>query len=148
MAMVVLMVVLTPALARAQLTDFSRLKVQVGQEVFITDLLSGQCTQGHVRALSASSLELDGQRFVPAQGMRIRKRGDPIWTGAAIGFGVGFAVRGGQGCATTRCGLLAGLVYAALGALLDHGRDGFTTIYERSVPTGMAAADEPAKCPQ
>ena len=73
--------------AEAQ-TDFTSLRIKPGDFVYITSS-SGVQVGGILETIAPDSLSLAGRTFKPEPGLRIERRGDPIWDGAAIGAGVG-----------------------------------------------------------
>jgi hypothetical protein len=93
---------LVPSLAFSQAAahnlDELRLKVKVGDTIFVTDQ-SGREQPGRIIDLSPTALVLalnGGRRELPESGIvRIRKRQpDPLWTGGLVGaaIGAGFGV--------------------------------------------------------
>jgi hypothetical protein len=133
--LVVLLCAAAPAQAFAQ-DDFSRLALKPGQVIFVTDstdtIVSGVASQA-----SASELTVDGRRFTPATVLKIERKGDSVWNGAAIGFAAGAAsglTIGAEACADSskwRCVVGGGVTLGAIGALIDWARTGRTTIYDR-----------------
>ena len=118
------------ALASAQTApDFSALRASVGDRVIITDA-GGVEVGGRVTALSPSALSIDGYSFTPGEAVKVERPGDPVWDGAAIGYGVGalFGLTiGAEGClhsAVWRCVNAGGITYGLLGALIDYAHKG------------------------
>jgi hypothetical protein len=134
-ALAIVMCAALPTSASAQ-DDFSRLKAKLGQIVYVTDGNTGIEVSGPLTGLSPSELSIDGYRFEPQRGMKIERRGDSLWNGAAIGFGLGAVLA----VCTFACGdqriwvsrLESGLFWAGIGTLIDHEHVGRTTIFDRS----------------
>ena len=130
-------IALPTATASAQrATDFSTLPVKVGETIFVTDAATGVAVSGPLTALSPARLSIDGYAFTPDSALTIERAGDPIWGGAAVGFALGafalypvvpetFVSQGG------RFRINNGLMWGAIGALIDHAHKGRTTIYNR-----------------
>jgi hypothetical protein len=120
--------------------DFTGLPIKPGDTIFVTDLASGVEVGGRLRALSAGALSIDGYEFRPAAGLRIERRGDPIWDGAAYGFGVGVLAGitiGAEACLhrpAWHCVVESGVSYAAVGTLMDWRHKGRTRVYESGSP--------------
>ena len=118
--------------------DFSRLRLLVGDVVYVTDLTTGVEVKGPIRSLSPDALAIDGLQFEIGQPLKIELAGDPIWDGAAIGFGVGalFGVTiGSEACLHApqwTCAVSGGVTYAALGALIDWVHKGRRFVYATS----------------
>ena len=116
-------------------SDFSRLRLRVGDVIYVTDLATGVEVKGPVRSLSPGSLAIDGYRFEAGRSLKIERPGDPIWDGAAIGFGVGalFGVSvGSEAClhaSKWSCVVSGGVSYAALGAVIDWAHKGRRFVY-------------------
>jgi len=120
--------------ASAQPQDFSLLRVKVGDTIFVTDAATGVAVSGPLTALSPARLSIDGYAFTPDSALKIERAGDPIWGGAAVGFALGafalypvapetFVSQGG------RFRINNGLMWGAIGALIDRAHKGRTTIY-------------------
>ena len=118
--------------------DFSKLKVKIGDIIYVTDLNTGTSVNGPIGTLSPSELTINGYRFNPRAALKIERRGDPPWEGAAVGFALGafalfpilpetFVPRGGA------VRINNGLFWGCIGALVDRAHKGRTTIY-RSPP--------------
>ena len=116
--------------------DFSKLKVRIGDMVYVTDQDTGVRIGGHLKTLSPSEMAVDGHVFQPHRGLKIEREGDPIWEGALIGLGAGLLLRFTAGPDTCRnhridlCAIGAGLPLAAIGAFIDWRHKGRTTIYQ------------------
>jgi hypothetical protein len=115
--------------------DFSDLNARPGDTVYVTEPSGTQVT-GQLTSLSPWSLTIDRYQFKPAIGLRIERRGDPIWDGAVIGLAAGVGL--GALTAAGECGIdrgawactLAGAGWLGLiGALIDWQRVGRTSIY-------------------
>ena len=126
----------TTALAQE---DFSQLTLTPGQMIYVTDPAGGTEIRGPLSQISASELTIDGHRFTPSSGLKIARKGDPVWNGAAIGFAAGVVsglTIGGEACAASSkwsCVIGGGLTLGALGALIDWAHSGRTTVYEGRV---------------
>jgi hypothetical protein len=113
--------------------DFTQLPVKPGQLIHVTE--NGVTVSGPVVTLTPSSLTIDSRKFTPHSGLRIETDGDPIWNGAAIGFGIGVVAGmtiGAEACLDAPliyCGIGGGLVYGGIGALIDHLHKGRARIY-------------------
>ena len=90
---------------------------------------------GVVTDLSPTLLTIGGVALKPEPGLRVERSGDSIWNGLGIGFVAGAVLGasvGRRGCfhgATLGCVVKPGLVFGALGALLDRARVGRTTVF-------------------
>jgi hypothetical protein len=121
--------------APAAAPDFSGIRLRVGDVVYVTDLETGVEVKGPIRSLSPGLLAIDGYRFEAGRSLKIERPGDPIWDGAAIGFGVGalFGVSiGSEACLHApkwQCAVSGGVSYAALGALIDWAHKGRRFVY-------------------
>jgi len=115
--------------------DFSTLNIQVGDRIRLSDLGNGTRISGRVSRVSPTEIWVDSYRFRPDNRLKIERSGDPIWDGAAVGFGLGslfvfpvipetFVPTGG------RFRINNGLFWGAIGALIDHAHRGRTTIYD------------------
>jgi hypothetical protein len=120
--------------ASAQPKDFSLLRVKVGDTIFVTDAATGVEVSGPLTTLAPARLSIDGYAFTPESAFTIARAGDPIWGGAAVGFALGafalypvvpetFVSQGG------RFRINNGLMWGAIGALIDRAHKGRTTIY-------------------
>ena len=119
--------------------DFSHLKVKLGQIVYVTDTTTGVEVSGPLKALSPTHLSIDGYAFEPREDLKVERLGDPVWDGAAWGFGIGFlfgAVLVVPECSAPQrawqCVLGPAAELAAIGAFIDWRIKGRTTIYDRS----------------
>jgi hypothetical protein len=142
---VMLLYVAAPATTWAQ-DDFSRLALKPGQVVFVTDASTGTTVSGVATQVTASELTVDGRRFTPAPGLKIARKGDALWNGAAIGFAAGAVsglTIGAEACADSsqwHCVVGGGVTLAAIGALIDWAHAGRTTIYDgRRASAGRTA---------
>jgi hypothetical protein len=117
---------------------FSALRLHVDEVVYVTDLTTGVEVKGAIRSLSPHVLAIDGYQFEFRQRLKIERPGDPLWDGAAIGFGVGalFGVTiGSEAClhaSPWKCVVSGGASYAALGALIDWAHEGRRSVYATS----------------
>ena len=140
LALTIALTLCLSSLASAQ-DDFGRLKVKLGQIVYVTDASSGVEVSGPLTSLAPRELSIDGYRFEPKPGLKIERAGDSVWDGAALGFGVGllygaalvmpecFAPRSRTGCL-----LGPAIGFAAIGAFIDYATVGRTTIYKGAGP--------------
>ena len=91
--------VLSCAVAGAQsLEDFARLKVKPGDTVYVLDEQTGVEVTGPVRSVTPAELKVEGYSFKPMDGLKIERRGDPIWDGALLGGGARGARRHHSRC--------------------------------------------------
>lgn len=128
----------SPARIMAQgAPDFSALHVKVGDRVYITDATTGVEVNGPLAALTETRLVINGYTFRPGPALTIQRDGDSVWNGAAVGFALGafalypvvpetFVSQGG------RVRVNNGLMWGAIGALVDYAHRGRTTIYRGS----------------
>jgi hypothetical protein len=75
---------------------------------------------------------VNGTWIEPTSGLTIERLGDPIWTGALIGFGAGLAAMnlyGRQGCVRAGYTLQASVELAMIGALIDWAHEGRRVIF-------------------
>lgn len=116
--------------------DFAGLKVKPGDIVYVTDTATGVEVSGRLATLSPLALSIDGYRFEPAPTIRVERRGDSDWNGAAIGFGIGACVLYPIVRELSRRAgpfrPMNGLLWAAVGAVIDHAHVGRTTVYSGS----------------
>lgn len=114
--------------------DFSALHARVGDEIVVTSA-EGVEIGGRITKMSPSALSIDGYAFTPEEAVKIERKGDSLWNGAAIGYGVGalFGVTiGAEAClheSRWRCVNSGGIAYGLLGALIDFAHQGRRTIY-------------------
>jgi hypothetical protein len=124
--------------------DFSTLHLKVGDTIYVTDETTGVQVSGSLRMLSPAQLSIDGYSFAPASHLKIERAGDPIWSGAAVGFSLGalllypvvpetFVSTGG------RFRINNGLLWGAVGALIDRAHRGRTTVYKGRSSPGRSA---------
>jgi hypothetical protein len=127
-----LICIVVPGVATAQ-EDFSHLKAKVGQHLLVT--IDGLTASGVLTELTPQRIVVGDREFEPGPGMKIERSGDSLWNGAAIGFGLGAFVlfpvlpEGGRAGPFRP---VNGLVWAAIGALIDHEHVGRTIILDRS----------------
>jgi hypothetical protein len=126
------------ALAAAQTApDFSALRVKVGDRLYVTNEETGVEVNGLLEMISGGQLAIDGYVFTPGPALTIKRSGDAVWDGAAIGFSLRalalypvapetFVSQGG------RFRLNNGLMWGAIGALIDYAHKGRSTIYNGS----------------
>jgi hypothetical protein len=131
-----------PSLAQAQ-ADFSTLAVRPGDIVYVKQASRVEVS-GPVLTVSPASLTIEGYVFTPANTLQIDRRGDSVkngaWIGALVLGGLCAAVCG-QGVDDSSQLVPAVAVNAGLGALLgaflDWGHTGRTTIFGGSRVTGL-----------
>jgi hypothetical protein len=70
-------------------TDFSRVRLKVGDHVYVLDPERKVEVSGRLTRLSADELSVDGYQFVPKPGLKVERDGDTIWDGAALGSSSG-----------------------------------------------------------
>ena len=115
--------------------DFSRLEIKVGDILYVTDP-GGVEVSGPLAARSPAALKINGYTFQPEPGLKIERRGDPIWDGALIGFGAGALIGGtiaAEACLHQprwHCVVGGGVGYSAVGAFIDWAHKGRTVIYD------------------
>ena len=132
-----------PTAVSAQ-TDFSGIRLNVGDEVFVTRA-SGLETRGTVKNVSPTVLTFDGTSVSPEPGLRIERGGDSLWNGVLWGFGVGLVggvvtfpgalarkVIGSGECNRDPfepCLLAVTAISTAVGALIDYLHRGRTEVF-------------------
>jgi hypothetical protein len=144
------LVFVIPCVAQArQAQDFARLKLEVGDVVFVTDRVSGEEFSGVLTSLTPASLVVAGRGVTPRPGLTIERRGDPVWEGAVIAGVVGAIVGvqvGHEACLDRSkwwCAAEGAAIYAAMGALYDAMHTGRTTVYRSSTrPTVVFGAGQ------
>ena len=110
---------------RSTQTDFSRVRLKVGDHIYVSDPERKVEIIGRLTSLSADELSVDGYQFVPKPGLKIERSGDTIWDGAALGFLVGAlggVTWGAEACLRTsimHCFFNDGIFYGAAGAYID-----------------------------
>jgi hypothetical protein len=122
-------------------TDFSQLRIQPGTIVYVTRPDGIEIT-GPLTALAPLTLSIDGYDFHPIPGLTIKRRGDPIWDGAAWGLGsglfLGMLIASGE-CGVdwpaSRCIAAGGLWGAAFGTVFDLAHIGRTTVFRARRPS-------------
>jgi hypothetical protein len=138
-SLVVIGITLSGSIATGQTSpppDFSKLKVRIGDMVYVTDQDTGVKIAGRLETRSPSVVTVDGHVFRPHPGLKIEREGDPIWEGALAGLGAGLLLRFTAGPDTCLnrpidlCAVGAGLPLAAIGAFIDWRHKGRTTIYQ------------------
>ena len=115
--------------------DFSRLRLKIGDFIYVKDPGKNVEVSGPLKSLSPLELAIDGYRFAPTAALEIERAGDTIWDGAAIGFvlgGLAGITVGAEGCldrAKMYCFVDGGLAYGALGAFIDWSHKGRTRVF-------------------
>lgn len=124
-------------------TDFAATTLEPGDDVRVTQP-SGLQLNGVVTGVSPTVLTVDRYPIQPEQELRVERSGDPLWNGFAIGFVTGSVLGasiGRRGCfhgSTAGCVAKPGLVFGAIGALIDRARVGRTTVFlGESPPSSM-----------
>jgi hypothetical protein len=132
--------------AHAQ-TDFRGLRLKPGDVVYVTSP-AGVEISGPLEGITPMSIALAGHTFKPEPGLKIERRGDPLWDGAAIGAAIGVGV--GALLSTGECGAdwhawqcaLAGAAWGTLlGTLIDLKHKGRTQIFVGVATTHSLPAD-------
>jgi hypothetical protein len=124
---------IVPARAWAQEDDFTHLKAKIGQRLEVTG--AGAKVVGVLTELTPQRVIVGDREFVPGPGLKIEKRGDPLWNGAAYGFAIGAVLGptiGAESCRDApvwHCVVAGGAVWAGIGALIDWAHAGRTTVY-------------------
>ncbi len=57
-------------------TDFSRIRLKVGDLVYVTDPERKVEVSGRLTSLAADELSVDGYQFVPKPGLKVERSGD------------------------------------------------------------------------
>lgn len=143
-----------PAAAQS-VTRFSELgqHLDVGDRVRVVDR-AGVRYEGTVRALPPETLVVDGPQgarpFTAETVAKVQRRGDPVRTGALLGFGAGYLmgaqfIMGFSDHAEPLStfvifGGLVGVAGAGLGALIDSLHDGLTDVYVAERPVAVTVA--------
>ena len=126
---------------------FARADLHPGDYVFVTDV-EGVEISGLLRQASARTVVVGDFTFTPRDTLRIERRGDSVWDGAAKGFAVGallalpVARHGDDGDVV----LGIGTVYGLIGALVDLTHTGRTRVYGPRAsyrPPGLGRARGP-----
>ena len=139
--------------AEAQI-DFGDLPVKPGDFVYATDA-AGVEVSGPLTSLSPLSILIAGYSFRPEPGLKIERRGDPIWDGAtlgaAIGLGVGALFSTGE-CGVDwhawQCSLAGGAWGGLLGTLIDYTHKGRTTVFLGTAASASAAGAPRSQVPR
>jgi hypothetical protein len=115
--------------------DFSRIRLKVGDHIYVSDPERKVEISGRLTSLSADELSVDGYQFAPKPGLKIERSGDTIWDGATLGFLVGAlggVTWGAEACLRTsimHCFFNDGIFYGAVGAYIDWKHKGRTTVF-------------------
>jgi hypothetical protein len=130
-ALAILACVPKGALAQTATTDAIATKVKSGDTVHVLDHESREITGVFgKRSDSAITLLVNGElRDIPFSEVRriMRRGGDSIWNGVAIGAGVGLlAGAASQGLAV---GLGGAVIYGAIGGIIDWAVQGRVEVY-------------------
>jgi hypothetical protein len=99
--------------------------INVGDSIRLWELGNGVRISSRVGLATPTEIGADRYRLQPTSRLKTKRRGDPIWEGAAIGFAVGslllfpvipetFVPRGGM------FRINNGLFWGAIGSLIDH----------------------------
>jgi hypothetical protein len=126
--------------------DFTSIRLHLGETVFVSDPATGLRVSGPLKSLTPSTLEVGDYRFAPTPRMKVERSGDPVWDGAAYGFGIGGLLGitvGAEGCLHANiayCFVGNGITFALLGALLDWNHEGRTTVFHGAPNAAGAAA--------
>jgi hypothetical protein len=133
-------------------SDFSNLKIKPGDIVYVTDA-TGVEVSGPVTSLAPSLLSIGSHSFAPMPGLKIERRGDPIWDGAVYGALAGLAVGAlaasgecGVGGSATVCVLSGGAWFAGIGAFIDYRHKGRTRVFVGSpTPSTRSVRGSPGR---
>jgi hypothetical protein len=128
--------------ARAQ-GSLERLKLSLGDRVDVTER-SGVITTGVLTDVTATAVQAGNRDFPIDSVLKVERRGDSVWDGLLIGAGIGLILSpiAQEGCLSGSkipCVLGPMAVYGGIGALIDLGHEGKTTIY-RAAPGGSKGA--------
>ncbi len=122
------------ASASAQ-SDFSLSGLKAGDFVYVTLDFKPELS-GRVRRVTAGALTIDNRQFIPAPGLLVQRRGDPVWDGAWKGLAVGAVATVAVAASNDALGDAPRfLVYTAVpwmfwGALFDWAHVGRTTVFD------------------
>ena len=135
-----------PAAASAG-EGFTALDVHPGDYVFVTDA-EGVEVSGLLREASTRSVTIGDYTLTPRDTLRIERRGDSVWDGAAKGFALGaiMALPVARYADDGDIVLGVGAVYGLAGAVIDLVHTGRTRVYgprESSRARGLARARGP-----
>lgn len=109
---------------------FTALDVHPGDYVFVTDA-DGVEVSGVLREASSRNVTVGDYTFTPRETLRIERRGDRVWDGAAKGFALGalMALPVARYADDGDIVLGVGAVYGLAGALIDLVHTGRTRVY-------------------
>jgi hypothetical protein len=129
-----------PASAQPSL---DRLKIAIGDRVEVTER-TGVITTGVLTDVSDTMVQAGNREFPIGTVLKVDRRGDSLWSGFIIGAGLGLILSpiAQEGClhgSSVPCVIAPMLVYGGIGALIDLGHEGSTTIY-RAAPGGAKGA--------
>lgn len=131
----------SPAYAQG---DFGALRLKPGDVVYVSPP-SGPEIRGRVTFVSPAAIAVEGVEVKPEPGLRIQRRGDPLWDGALYGAVVGalLGVVVGTQCEVrgsfAKCVASGAAWLGGLGLLVDIWRVGRTTIYVGTSPSPAPA---------
>jgi hypothetical protein len=114
--------------------NFRGTRLKPGNVVFITE--HDVTFRGTVTRVTPRVIDVGARSFSPQRELKIEREGDPLWDGAVIGFAAGAlagATVGQEACLNEplwHCAVPNGLVFAGIGALIDRGHVGRTTVYD------------------
>jgi hypothetical protein len=142
-----------PCVAQEPVRDFSQLdtRLKPGETVWVTDA-QGREVKGRIQTLSPDTLILSGGDARTYAGVDVlelrRRRPDPLWNGALIGFAVGGGLGIGLGdfSGTWRWGdaavgaLMIGAIGTGIGVGLDALIPGKKLVVYRSPGSGGASS--------
>jgi hypothetical protein len=148
MAAAILFACSAPARAQASL---ERLKLSLGDRVDVTER-SGVITTGVLTDVTAAAVQAGNRDFPIDSVLKVDRRGDSIWSGFIIGAGFGLLLSpiAQEGClhgSGVPCVVVPMLVYGGIGALIDWGHEGKTTIYRATPGAGKGARIAPIAAP-
>jgi hypothetical protein len=148
MAAAILLACSAPARAQA---DLQRLKLSIGDRVDVTDR-GGVITTGVLTDVTGNMVQAGNRDFPLDSVLKVDRHGDSIWSGLIIGAGFGLILSpiAQEGClhgSPVPCVIGPMLLYGGIGALIDWGHEGKTTIYRAAPRAGKGARLTPLVAP-
>jgi hypothetical protein len=123
-------ILLLAAATRCNATDFASVKTPVGEFVYVTGA-TGVEIGGPVTALSSGQISIDRFTWNPDDVLRIERRGDRTWDGALIAGGLSTLFNPAIASSCGACFARWVGLWSTVGWLVDAGRVGRTTVYQR-----------------
>jgi hypothetical protein len=132
-------------------TSLDRLKIAIGDQVELTER-TGVITTGVLTDVTDTTVQAGNREFPIGTVLKVDRRGDSLWSGFIIGAGVGLILSpiAQEGClhgSTVPCVIGPMLIYGGIGALIDMGHEGKTTIYRAAPAAGKGAHITPVVKP-